>query len=145
MADGKEIGVRDLLFRLKYQCRRVVTAREIPEGTVLAPEDVKIETVVADQPEPADWRPPYGLVAVRNLPANTELRTDMVNSPQSPVVVRRNETVVIRIDRPGLVVTAVGKVLQEGRTGDYVKVRNADSSRVIVCKVNADGTVEPIL
>ncbi|MEN6576851.1 MAG: flagellar basal body P-ring formation chaperone FlgA [Phycisphaerales bacterium] len=145
MADGKEVGVRDILFRLRYQSRRVVTAREIAEGTVLTPEDVKIEAVASDRPEPADWKPPYGLVAVRKLPENTELRADMVNAAQSPVVIRRNESVVIRIERPGLVVTAVGTVLQEGRTGEYVKVRNADSSRVIVCKVNADGTVEPIL
>jgi len=69
----------------------------------------------------------------------------MVNAAQSPVVIRRNETVVIRIERPGLVVSAVGTVLQEGRTGELVKVRNADSSRVIMCKVNADGTVEPVL
>jgi len=145
MADGKEVGTRDILFRLRYQSRQAVTAREIAEGTILSPDDVKIETVVSDRPDPADWRPPYGLVAVRSLPANTELRADMVSVAQSPVVIRRNETVVIRIERPGLVVTAVGTVLQEGRTGDHVKVRNADSSRVIVCKVNADGTVEPML
>ncbi len=145
VADGKEVGVRDILFRLKYQCRRAVTAREVAEGAILTPEDLKIETVVSDQPEPAGWKPPYGLVAVRKLAANTELRTDMVSVAQSPVVIRRNESVVIRVERPGLIVTAVGTVLQEGRTGEHVKVRNADSSRVIVCKVNADGTVEPVL
>ena len=144
-SDGKEIDTRDISFRLKYQCRRVVTAREIAEGTVLTAEDLKIETVVSDQPEPAGWKPPYGLVAVRRLPEHTELRADMVSVAQSPVVIRRNETVVIRLERPGLTVTAVGTVLQEGRTGEYVKVRNADSNRVIVCKVNADGTVEPML
>ena len=69
----------------------------------------------------------------------------MVSAAQAPVVVQRNETVVIRIERPGLTVTAVGMALQEGRAGEYVKVRNTDSSRVIVCKVNADGTVEPML
>jgi flagella basal body P-ring formation protein FlgA len=69
----------------------------------------------------------------------------MAGAAQSPVVVMRNETVVIRIQQPGLTVTAVGVALQEARAGEYVKVRNADSSRVIVCKVNADGTVEPML
>ena len=144
-ADGKEIGTRDILFRLKYQCRRAVTAREIAEGTVLTPEDVKVETVVSDGPESAGWRPPYGLVAIRTLAENTELRTDMVSAAQAPVLIRRNETIVIRIERPGLTVTAVGTALQEGRTGEHVKVRNSDSNRVIVCKVNADGTVEPVL
>jgi len=143
--DGRECGVREIPFRLKYQGHRVVTAKEIPEGAALTPENVKIETVVSDQPEPANWKPPYGLVAVRTLAADTEIRGDMANPAQSPVVVMRNETVVIRIQRPGLSVTAVGVALQEARAGEFVKVRNADSNRVIICKVSADGTVEPML
>lgn len=144
-ADGNEIGVRDLSFRLKFQSRRAVTTKEVPEGTVLTQDNVKVETVVSDQPEPADWRPPYGLIAVRKLSENTELRADLVSAAQMPLVVQRNRSVVIRIERPGLTVTASGTALQEGRVGDYVKVKNADSSRIIVCKVNADGTVEPVL
>lgn len=144
-ADGKNCGVREIPFRLRYQCRRVVTVKEVPEGTPLLPENVKVETVVSDQPEPANWTPPYGLVAARTLAADTEIRGDMAGAAQSPVVVLRNETVVIRIQQPGLTVTAVGVALQEARAGEYVRVRNADSSRVVVCKVNADGTVEPTL
>ena len=144
-ADGKELGTRDIPFRLRYQCRRAVTLKEIAEGAVLMPENVAIETVVSDRPEPAGWKPPYGLVTARALAANMEVRADMVGAAQSAVVIRRNETVVIRVERPGLQVTAVGTALQEARAGEHVKVRNADSSRVIVCKVNADGTVEPML
>jgi flagella basal body P-ring formation protein FlgA len=144
-ADGSEAGVRDIPFRLRYQCHRAVTLQEIPEGAMLTPENVKVETTDSDQPEPAGWQPPYGLAATRTLAADTEIRRDMVNSVQSPLIIRRNERVVIRVERPGLLVTAVGTALQEARAGEYVKVRNADSSRVIVCKVNADGTVEPML
>jgi len=144
-ADGKECGVREIPFRLKYQAHRVVTVKEIPEGTALTAENVKIETVESDQPEPANWKPPYGLVAVRALAAHTEIRGEMTSAPQSPVVVLRNEAVVIRIQRPELVVTAMGIALQEARAGEYVKVRNVDSSRVVLCKVNTDGTVEPML
>jgi flagella basal body P-ring formation protein FlgA len=144
-ADGKEVGIRDILFRLKYRSRRVLAAREIAEGTVLTPEDLSIETVASDRPEPAGWAPPYGLVALRKVPQNAELRTDMLRAAQMPVAVRRNESVVIRIEQPGLTVTALGVALQEGRIGEYVKVRNTDSSRVIVCKVNPDGSVEPML
>jgi flagellar basal body P-ring formation protein FlgA len=144
-ADGKDCGMREIPFRLRYQGHRVMTAKEVPEGTPLTPENVKIETVVSDQPEPASWRPPYGLVAVRTLAADTEIRGDMAGAAQSPVVVLRNETVVIRIQQPGLTVTAVGVALQEARAGEFVRVRNADSSRIVICKVNDDGTVEPVL
>lgn len=144
-AGGKELGTRDLMFRLKYRSHRIVTTGEIAEGTALTPENIRLETVSSDQPDPAGWRPPYGLLAIRKLAEGTEIRADMVTPARPPVLVRQNETVLIHVERPGLTVTAMGTALQEGRTGEYVKVRNADSSRVIVCKVNADGSVEPML
>jgi len=143
--DGEECGMREIPFRLRYQGRRLVTVQEVPEGTELTPENVKIETIVTDQPEPPGWKPPYGRVALRTLAAGTEVQADMVGVAQLPVLVRRNETVVIRIQRPGLLITAVGVALQEARVGEYVRVRNADSSRIVICKVNADGSVEPTL
>lgn len=143
-ADGKDSGLREIPFRLKYQSHRIVTAKEIPEGTALSPENLRIETVVTDQPEPVGWKPPYGLVATRALAAETEIRDDMMGTAQTPLAVVRNETVFIRVQRPGLVVTAVGVALQEARAGEYVKVRNVDSNRTIICKVSADGTVEPV-
>jgi len=141
----KTVASRDIPFRLRYQCRKVVTAQEIAKGAILTPENVKVEQVASDRPEPAGWKPPYGLVALRDLRENAEVRADMVGSPESEVSIRRNETVVIRVERPGLSVTAVGIALQQASAGEYVKVRNTDSNRVIVCKVNADGTVRPVL
>jgi len=145
VADGKECGVREIPFRLKYQVHRAVTIAEVPEGTALSPENLKIETAAADQPELPTWRPPYGLVATRTLAAGAEISGGLVDAGPSTVVVLRNETVVIRIQRPGLMVTAIGVALQEARPGEYVKVRNADSNRIITCKVSADGAVEPVL
>ncbi len=144
VVDGKEVGSRTVPLRLRYRCRKAVTLQEIPEGAALTPENVKIEETVSDRPE-SDWKSPYGLVALRNLPARAEIRDGMIDAPQSSLVIRRNETVVIRIRRPGFLVTAVGLAMQEGRAGQYMKVRNTDSHRIIMCKVNDDGTVEPVL
>jgi flagella basal body P-ring formation protein FlgA len=144
LSDGKEIGVREVTFRLKYNCRRVVTLVELVAGTVISTKNVKIEKSVSNYPEPADWRPPYGLVTRRRLPAKTVIRPDMIGLAKPAVVVGRNQTVVIRIERPGLLVTAIGKAMQDGRAGEYIKVRNVDSQRIILAKVNEDGTVEPI-
>lgn len=141
----KTVASRDIPFRLRYQCRKVVTAQEIAKGAILTPENVNIEQVASDRPEPAGWKPPYGLVALRALRENVEVRAEMVGAPESEVSIRRNETVIIRVERPGLLVTAVGIALQQASAGEYVKVRNTDSNRVIVCKVNADGTVQPVL
>ncbi len=145
LAYGKAIGAREVTFRLKYNSRTVVTLVDIPAGQVIGPENVKIAKTASNYPEPANWSPPYGLIARRRLPANTVIRPDMVGPVRPAIVVRRNGTVVIRIERPGLLVTAIGTALKEARPGESVKVRNVDSQRIILCRVSEDGTVEPIL
>jgi flagella basal body P-ring formation protein FlgA len=37
----------------------------------------------------------------------------------------------------------MGIAMQDGRAGDYIKVRNTDSQRIILAKIKEDGTVEP--
>lgn len=143
--DGRNMGTRNVAFRLRYERRRVVAIDQIPEGTVLSPENVKIATVESDWPEPVGWKPPYGQATIRTVPANAAIRADMIGPVPSAVFVRRNETVQIRLDRAGLLVTAMGTALQEAHAGECLKVRNADSNRIIICRVKVDGTVEPML
>jgi flagella basal body P-ring formation protein FlgA len=145
LADGKELGVREVTFRLQFNSREAVTLVDIPAGAVISRENIKIEKSLSPYPEPANWSPPYGFVARRRLPANTVIRRGMVGPVKPAIVVERNETVVIRIERPGFVITGMGKAMQQARAGDYIKVRNVDSQRIVSCKVNEDGTVEPIL
>jgi len=144
LADGKQIGAREVTFRLKYNCRRAVTLVEIGAGTVISSDNVKIENTISSHPEPADWSPPYGLIARRRVPANTVLSPHMVGPAKPTVIVGRNQNVVIRIEKPGLLVTAIGTTMQDGRAGEYIKVRNVDSQRIILTRVNEDGTVEPV-
>jgi len=82
-------------------------------------------------------------------PAGTRLiafrpKYNAQNKQKEPIIVERNQNVCIRIDRGGLVVTATGKTMQPGKLGERIKVRNVDSQRVILVKVNEDGTVEPV-
>jgi len=143
--DGKEIGGREVTFRLKYNRNRVVTLVDIPAGMVITPENVKIEKTSSNYPQPANWIPPYGLLTKRRLPANTVIHPDMIGPLKPAVIIKRNSNVIIRLERLGLLVTAIGKAIQDGRVDDYIKVRNVDSQRIILAKVNEDGTVEPVL
>lgn len=145
VSGGKEIASREVGFRLKFNCHKVVTLVEIPAGGVISPENVQVEKTVSSYPEPADWSTPYGLVARRRLPANTVLSSNMIGPVEPAIVVKRNQNVIIRIAAGGLVVTAMGQTVEEGGTGEYVRVRNVDSQRIILARVNEDGTVEPVL
>ncbi len=140
----KELGVCEVSFLLKYNCRKVMAQVDIPSGTVISSENVKVENTVSNRPDPADWAAPYGLAAKRLLPANTVITADMVGPVKPPILLKRNQTVLIKVDRLGLVVTAIGKALQDGRLGEYIKVQNVNSQRIIIAKVNEDGSVEPV-
>ncbi len=144
VAGGKQIETRHVVFRPKYNIRRAVTTADVNEGAALTADNAKIEGIISDVPEPTNWTTPYGLVATRNLPAGTVVGSNMAKSSRPQVIIERNQNVVIRIDRNGLIVTATGKATQQGRLGEYIKVKNIDSQRVILAKVNEDGTVEPV-
>jgi len=144
VADGSLIATRRIAFAASYKCRTVVALVDIPKGTVISAENVRIETASSDYPEPDMWSPPYGHIATRVIEANSVIGPHMTTSPQRQTVIKRNENVVVRIDMPGLLITAVGKALQDGKTGDSIRVRNADSRMIIWARVNEDGTLCPI-
>ena len=143
-SNDKEIGVREIAFSLKYNCRKLVAKFDIPPGAVISPENVKIEKTISNYPEPDNWAVPYGFVAKRRLPANTVIRPGMVGPVKPKILLKRNQNVVIKVDRLGLLITAIGKTMQDGHVDEYIKVRNVDSNRIIMAKVNEDGSVEPV-
>ncbi len=143
IVDGVRVGIREVTFRFKYNGRKFVAIVDIPIGTVISADNVKIEKTVLSHPDSSDMVAPYGLIAKRRLSANTEIKSNMIGPVEPPVVFKRNQSVMIRIERFGLLITAMGKALEEGKVGQYVKVQNIDSGRTIVAKVSSDGTVEP--
>ncbi|OHB85295.1 MAG: flagella basal body P-ring formation protein FlgA, partial [Planctomycetes bacterium RBG_19FT_COMBO_48_8] len=145
LSGSNKIGVRQVTFALIYDCQQAVTKVDIPAGSTISPENIKIEKIQSNDPEPVDWKPPYGLIAKCRLPANTVLRPNMFEPLKSTVIVKRNQNVVIRIEKPGFLITAVGKTMQDGRAGEYIKVRNMDSQRIIMARISEDGSLEPVL
>ncbi|MHC4322646.1 MAG: flagellar basal body P-ring formation chaperone FlgA [Planctomycetota bacterium] len=145
LSGNNKIGVRQVTFSLTYDRQQAVTKVDIPAGGVISPENIKIEKITSNEPGPSDWKPPYGLIAKRRLPANTSIRPGMLEPLKSPIIVKRNQNVLIRIKRPGFLITAAGKTIQDGRAGEYIKVRNMDSQRIIIARISEDGCVEPVL
>jgi len=145
VAGGKEIGSREMSFRHKYEGHKVVTLSEIPAGGAISRENVKVEKSISSYPEVGNWSAPYGLIARRRVGKDVVLHRNMVGPVKREILVKRNENVVIRIEAGGLIITAMGRMVDEGSAGDFVRVRNVDSQRVIIGKVNEDGTVGPVL
>jgi flagella basal body P-ring formation protein FlgA len=139
----EQIATRQVVFRLMYNSHKLVAVADIPQGAMLTSENITVEKSLADQPEPANFKPPYGAITKRPIAAGAVIAPRMIRTAPDQLMVKRNETVVIRVERPGLLVTAIGKVFQDGAPGDFIRVQNVDSKRTILAKVNDDGTVEP--
>jgi len=140
---GKTVGSAEVLYRIVYRSQRAVASVDIPTGTVLTTENIKIMTAAAERPQ-RGWLPPYGKLTARRIAAGTVIDRRHARMPRPKIVIRRNQGVVMRIAGPTFVITAQGSALQDGRTGDYIKVRNVDSRKTVTAKVMFDGTVEPV-
>ncbi len=143
-AAGKTLAGSRVVFRMAYRNRRLVAKRDILPGGVITPENTKLHTTTADNPEPVDWAAPYGQRAIRIIPAGAAVRRGMVRPARAEVLVRRNKSVVMRIAANCFQITTLGQALEDGREGDFIRVRNVDSKRIVVAKVADDGTVQPV-
>ena len=143
VADGVKVGERIVTFQLKYKGRKFAASVDIPAGAMLTTDNVKTEETVSRHPVFPASATPYGMVAKRSIPANTTIKPAMIGPVEPPLILKRNHAVMIRIQRFGLLVTAMGKALEDGRLNEFIKVQNVDSGRIIIGKVKNDGTVEP--
>jgi len=139
-----KVTQQDIQFRLQYQCPMAVATQDIARGTVINRDNVKIEKQLSRKPQSPLWKAPWGLIAQRPIRVGSKILTSMVSAPVAPLTLKRNDMVVIRIERPGFTITAMGQAQADARSGDVVKIKNSDSKRIILCTVRDDGTVEPV-
>jgi flagella basal body P-ring formation protein FlgA len=153
----ERLAFRDIVFGLKFRLYRLVTNADILPGTAIDHRHVRVVEGVSSRPMASKERTLWhknsegkmvvreGLMALRKLPAGAVVRSGMIGAPTQAVLVKRRQSVVIRLENLGLMVSAIGVAQEDGSVGDVIKVKNADSQRLIVVRVNADGSVAPIL
>ena len=143
--DGVEAGGCEVAFNLKYKRRWAAAAVDIAAGVAISPENVKIETTTACTPEPAHWSAPYGLVAKRRIKKGDVITPNVAGPAEPPVVIKRRQTVVMKIETEGLFISALGVALSDGKVGEYIRVKGSNrDARIVVGKVMPDGTVKPV-
>ncbi len=157
LQEDDKLAFRDIIFALKYRFYRLVTNVDILPGTAIDHSLVRVVEQVSNRlmqtRDDALWIKNAegkivvreGLTALRKLSAGMVIRPGMIGVPAKAILVKRRQSVVIRLDHLGLMVSAMGVAQEEGRIGDVIKVRNADSKRVIMAQINADGSVAPVL
>jgi flagella basal body P-ring formation protein FlgA len=145
MLNGKKVGSSQVAYRPMYNCRRIIARKDVPAGSVLSSNNIKIETYISKYPEAKGWRVPVGLVAKRNLKVGQQIRNSLLAKVKPVILIKRNALVVIKIETAALSLTADGKAIGQGAFGELIRVRNIRSKRIVLCKVNFDGTVSPAI
>jgi flagella basal body P-ring formation protein FlgA len=145
-SDGpNDLAERELVYRQAYQMQQAVASRDIPIGQAITADNIRIETVLSNQPAEAGWTPPHGMLARRHIPAGAVVSSSAVVAPKPQLVIKRDQMVVMRLEGPGFRLSTVAQALQDGRCGDCIRVLNIDSKRVVTVRVVPDGSVRPVV
>jgi flagellar basal body P-ring formation protein FlgA len=130
-----------LAGRVEATVRLPVAAARLPAGTVLAAGDIRLvrrrlSTVPGGAVLQASEA--IGQQLRQAAPAGEPLlRADL----GPPVLVRKGAAVLIRVESPGLALTASGRALDAGGAGDRIRVLNPVSHAVLEALVTGPGKV----
>ena len=113
MSPGDQVAAGDVTWTQ-------VASATLPAGDIMDPQEMIGRT------------PRHALGAGQPLRA-----TDL----QVPVVIKRNDPVLIVLERPGLYMTAEGRAMEEGGRGAVIRVVNIQSNRTIDAEVLGSGQV----
>ena len=125
------------------QAMIVVLATSLRSGTVIAPEHLALAPALQDV-STGLFTDPGALVGrrlLRALGAGHALRARHLDHDWA---VERGRPVLIVAEVGGLAVAMPGKALADGQIGDFVKVENTSSGRVIEGIVEGPEKIRPI-
>lgn len=118
-----------------------VLAHPVERGAILSAEDFIEDGAYAPPANAVAPEQAIGKEATRWLPAGAVLRTGDVAAPR---LVRRGETVSVRVLSGGLTVATSGRALADGRAGESVRVLATATRRTLGGVVDGPGTVRVI-
>ena len=113
----------------------LVATRNLPAGTVLAPEDVAVA------PGPRTGITPAEALGKQLRTAVYEGRAISKGQLTTPTLVSRNQLVTLAYENAALRIETEGRALGAGGEGDVIRVMNLSSRATLMARINADGTV----
>ena len=141
--DDRQIRKVALSGRISVRQKVVKTTRKIRSGEVISAADL---TLVDDHFSGRNGRnvltrieDALGKRATRNIQEGYRVTLSMI---EDPPMVKRGKRVMIKAVKRTMRITTLGKVLEDGKAGDQVKVMNISSGREILATVTGPGVVQ---
>ncbi len=139
--DGKSMRSFWITAAIRIRAEVVTAARKIPQGKRLVLDE--LVRTVSEIPDLhagyfRDFEDVVGKVSQRTFsPGDPIIRQKL----SEPFLIRSGDTVQLRLVRDGIVLTSSAKAEQNGRLGQFIKVRNVEFSSVLKAKVTGRAEV----
>lgn len=140
--NGQQVRKAALSGRISIRQDVVKAARKIRSGEVICEADLtlvkeshtgrNLKNVLTSVEEVV------GKKATRNIQDGQRLTQPMI---EEPPMVKKGKRVIIKAMNQTVQITTLGKVLEDGKAGDQVKVVNISSGREILATVTGPGVV----
>lgn len=142
LVDGKPVRKASISGKVRVRQKVLRAARDLRPGDVVAKEDLHFsDEEMTYIPEQAleDINEIIGKRVVRSIRTDQFITAGMV---EDPPVVKKGGRVLIKAESDRVLITTIGRVLEDGRTGDLVKVVNVASGKEIFATVKGPELVE---
>ena len=138
--DGTQVRALSVALKVVPLVDVLVATRLIPRGTMLTPEDVRVDrrSLIAGV-EPL--REPAGVLGQRAMRTIAPGELILPNQLESPPLVRRGDTVTLTVQGPGLMAVTQGEAREDGKAGQIIRVRNRASGREVYGQVEGERSV----
>jgi flagella basal body P-ring formation protein FlgA len=128
---------------------RLIAKQALSAGELISPENTKAEKYMSDVPAQPSVASIYGMAAKRDIAGGTTITEKMAKYKEPPVLIKKRQKVILKLDTGGLLVSAPGEAAEDGRVGDIIPVqrgsRQTRDLKIVLGKVMPDGTVRPVL
>ena len=149
ICEGIELGRREVVFSVQYPCHRLIAAHALPAGTLITPENTAVEKYMSNAPSQTSDSWVYGMITKRDIACGTTITEAMAGYKESPVLIKKYQKVILKLETGGLLVSAPGEATQDGRLGEIIPVqrgsRQTRDLKIVLGEVMPDGTVRPVL
>ncbi len=142
LVDGRPVRRARACANIEVYKPVLCAARGLRKGQVIGPGDLTRTTMPLSRLKSRYFEQAddiIGMAAKRSLRPGQVITADILTRP---AVVKRGSRVMIVAESPVLTVRVPGQVEEKGAVGDFVRVKNLGSHRVIIAQVADSRTVK---
>lgn len=120
---------------IKIFSKAVITTRQLPRGTIISKNDIKISDVETNTLGTSYFQNPaqlIGKIAIKSIASGNVIHAESI---RLPAVITRGQLVTIIAGKGAIHVTMQGVALNNGALGQVIRVKSNSNQRVINAKV----------